>query len=171
MTEDTKPGGAFGHGVNQRDLIKMTPDEIDEFIRGWHTMNCATMKSDGTIHLVAMWYAFLEGAPALETKAKSQKVLNLRRDPRITCLIEEGDRYEELRGVELVGTGEIVEDHDRIFEIGVSIVERQSGGRPFERTPEGIAMVENLIRKRVGIKIHVDKVVSWDHRKLGLPNS
>ena len=116
----------------------MTPEEADEFIRGWHTMNCATMKADGTIHLVAMWYAFLEGAPALETKAKSQKVLNLRRDPRITCLIEEGDTYEELRGVELVGTGEIVEEHDRIFEIGVSIVERQSNGRPFERTPEGI---------------------------------
>jgi general stress protein 26 len=167
MTEDTKAASAFGHGVNQRDLIKMTPDEVDEFVSGWHTMNCATMKADGTIHLVAMWYAFLEGAPALETKAKSQKVLNLRRDPRITCLIEEGDRYEELRGVELVGTGEIVEEHDRIFEIGVSMVERQSG-RPFERTPDGIAMVENLIRKRVGVKIHVDKIVSWDHRKLGL---
>ncbi|HXY92796.1 MAG TPA: pyridoxamine 5'-phosphate oxidase family protein [Acidimicrobiia bacterium] len=167
MTDDTEPATAFGHGKNQRDLIKMTPDEIDEFVRGWHTMNCATMKADGTIHLVAMWYAFLEGAPALETKAKSQKVLNLRRDPRITCLIEEGDRYEELRGVELVGTGEIVEEHDRIFEIGVSIVERQSD-RPFERTPEGIEIVENLIRKRVGVKIHVDKVVSWDHRKLGL---
>ncbi len=167
MTEDTKPASAFGHGVNQRDLIKMTPEEADEFIRGWHTMNCATMKGDGTIHLVAMWYAFLEGAPAFETKAKSQKVLNLRRDPRITCLIEEGDRYEELRGVELVGTGEIVEDHDRIFEIGVSLVERQSG-RPLERGPEADAMVENLIRKRVGIKIHIDKIVSWDHRKLSL---
>ena len=168
MTEASAPETPFGHGVNQRDLIKMTPEEADEFIRGWHTMNCATMKGDGTIHLVAMWYAFLEGAPAFETKAKSQKVLNLRRDPRITCLIEEGDTYDQLRGVELVGTGEIVEEHDRIFEIGVSIVERQSNGRPFERTPEGIAMVENLIRKRVGIKIHVDKIVSWDHRKLNL---
>jgi hypothetical protein len=167
MTEDTKPAAAFGHGVKQRDLIKMTPEEADEFIRGWHTMNCATIKADGTIHLVAMWYAFLEGAPALETKAKSQKVLNLRRDPRITCLIEEGDTYDELRGVELVGTGEIVEEHDRIWQIGVSIVERQAG-RPFADIPGGDALVENMIRKRVGVKIHVDKIVSWDHRKLGL---
>jgi general stress protein 26 len=167
MTEDTKPAAAFGHGVNQRDLIKMTPAEADEFIRGWHTMNCATMKADGTIHLVAMWYAFLEGAPALETKAKSQKVLNLRRDPRITCLIEEGDTYDELRGVELVGTGEIVEEQDRIWQIGVSIVERQAR-RPFADIPGGDALVENMIRKRVGVKIHVDKIVSWDHRKLSL---
>jgi pyridoxamine 5'-phosphate oxidase-like protein len=167
MTEDTKPAAAFGHGVKQRDLIKMTREEADEFLRGWHTMNCATMKADGTIHLVAMWYAFLEGAPAFETKAKSQKVLNLRRDPRITCLIEEGDTYDELRGVELVGTGEIVEENDRIWQIGVSIVERQAG-RPFSDIPGGDALVENMIRKRVGIKIHVDKIVSWDHRKLGL---
>ena len=167
MTEDTKPAAAFGHGVKQRDLIKMTPQEADEFIRGWHTMNCATMKADGTIHLVAMWYAFLEGAPAFETKAKSQKVLNLRRDPRITCLIEEGDTYDELRGVELVGTGEIVEEDDRIWQIGVSIIERQAG-RQFADIPGGDALVDSMIRKRVGIKIHIDKIVSWDHRKLGL---
>jgi hypothetical protein len=115
-----------------------------------------------------MWYGFLDGAPALETKTKSQKVLNLRRDPRITCLIEEGDSYDQLRGVELVGTAEIVEDYDRLFQIGLSIIGRQSGGRTLERGPEVDAMVENLIRKRVGVKINVDKVVSWDHRKLGL---
>jgi hypothetical protein len=168
MTDGATPASAFGHGVNQRDLIKMTPDEVDEFVHGWHTMNCATMKANGTIHLVAMWYGFLEGAPALETKAKSQKVLNLRRDPRITCLIEEGDTYEELRGVELVGTAEIVEDHERLFEIGLSLVGRQSPGGVIERSTEVDAMVENLIRKRVGVKINVDKVVSWDHRKLRL---
>ena len=167
MTEATKPDTPFGHGVNQRDLIKMTPEEADAFLHGWHTMNCATMKRDGTIHLVAMWYGFLEGCPALETKAKSQKVKNLRRDPRITCLIEEGDTYEELRGLELVGRAEIVEEPDRIFEIGVTLIERQSG-RPFERTPEGIALVENLVRKRVGVKINIEKIVSWDHRKLQL---
>jgi PPOX class probable F420-dependent enzyme len=159
---------AMGHGVNQRDLIKMTPEEVDAFLHERHSMAMSTISPDGSIHSVAMWYGFLEGAPALETKAKSQKVLNLRRDPRITCLIEEGDTYEELRGVELVGTAEIVEDHERLFEIGLSIVGRQSPGGVIERSTEVDAMVENLIRKRVGVKINVDKVVSWDHRKLRL---
>jgi len=40
----------------------LTQEEIDEFLAGWHTMSCATMNHDGTIHLVAMWYGFLEGA-------------------------------------------------------------------------------------------------------------
>jgi hypothetical protein len=65
MTEQGPPRAAFGGGVKQRDLIKMSQEEIDEFLAGWHTMNCATMNHDGTIHLVAMWYGFLEGCPAL----------------------------------------------------------------------------------------------------------
>jgi len=157
---------AFGGGVKQRDLIKMTQQEIDEFLQGWHTMQCATMNHDGTIHLVAMWYGFLEGCPALETKAKSQKVQNLRRNPQITCMVEEGDSYDQLVGVELVGTAEIVEDPDRIFELGKSVVERTTGT---SYTDDMKPAVEAMINKRVVVKINVDKYVSWDHRKLGLP--
>jgi nitroimidazol reductase NimA-like FMN-containing flavoprotein (pyridoxamine 5'-phosphate oxidase superfamily) len=157
----------FGKGVKQRDLIKMTPEEIEAFLFEWHTMNIATINHDNTIHLVAMWYGFIEGCPALETKAKSQKVNNLRRNPQITCLIEEGDSYDQLRGVEMVGHAEIVEDPDRIFTLGVSVFERTSGA-PY--TEEMRPAVEMMINKRVAIKIHIDKYVSWDHRKLGLPS-
>jgi len=157
----------FGTGVKQRDLIKMSQDEIDEFLQGWHTMNCATMNHDGTIHLVAMWYGFLEGCTALETKAKSQKVANLRRNPQITCLVEEGDSYDQLRGVEMVGHAEIIEDADRIFELGVSVFERTTGAKYNEDMRAG---VEAMINKRVVVKIIVDKYVTWDHRKLGLPD-
>jgi general stress protein 26 len=157
---------AFGHGVKQRDQIKMTPEEIQDFLHGVHTMNCATVNRDGTIHLVAMWYGFLEGSPALETKAKSQKVRNLRRNAQITCLIEEGTSYDELRGVEMVGSAEIIDDPERMFELGISVFERHQGAK---YTPEMKAFVEQMLHKRVVVKINVDKYVSWDHRKLGLP--
>ena len=80
--------------MNRRDQIKMSDTEITEFLNGRRTMNIATIGKDGRPHLVAMWYGFLEAAPAFETYAKSQKVINLRRDPRITCLIEEGDMLD-----------------------------------------------------------------------------
>ena len=158
---------AMGHGVKQRDVIKMTPEEIDEFLRGRRTMSCATVNHDGTIHLVAMWYGFLEGAPALETKTKSQKVQNLRRNPQITCLVEDGESYDELRGVELVGHAEIVDDPARLFELGISVFERYNG---IEYTEEMRPAVEMMLHKRVVVKIVVERVVSWDHRKLGLPS-
>ena len=161
----SKPESAMGHGVKQRDVIKMSEEEIDEFLHGWRTMSCATINHDGTIHMIAMWYGFLEGCPALETKAKSQKVQNLRRDPRITCMVEEGATYEKLRGVEMVGHAEIVEEPERIFQLGISVVERTSG---VTYTDDMKPAVEMLINKRVAVKIHVDKYVSWDHNKLGL---
>ena len=166
MTDTTQGQQApFGKGVKQRDVIKMSAEEIEEFVQGWHTMNCATINHDGSIHLVAMWYGFLEGCPALETKAKSQKVANLRRNPQITCLIEEGDKYEELQGVEMVGHAEIIEDPDRIFELGISVFERNSGQK---YTPDMKPFVDAMLNKRVVVKINVDKYVSWDHRKLRL---
>ena len=160
----TNPMGA---GVNQRGLIKMTPDEVDGFLQERHSMTMSTISPDGTIHSVAMWYGFLEGAVAFETKAKSQKVLNLRRDPRLTCLVEAGESYDQLRGVSLVGTGEIVEEEepDRIWELGVSVFERYNAPYTEEMKP----FVEAMLRKRVVVKLHVDKTVTWDHRKLGLP--
>src|SRR6266480_5606707 len=105
----------------------MTRREVDEFLLGRHTMSLATINHDATVHLVAMWYGFLEGCVAIETKTKSQKVRNLRRDPRMTCMVEEGDRYEELRGVELVGTAEIIDDPARMYELGISVFERYQG--------------------------------------------
>jgi PPOX class probable F420-dependent enzyme len=149
-------------GVNQRAAIRMTEAEVDEFLHGRHTMSVATMNHDDTIHVVAMWYGFLEGCVAIETKTKSQKVRNLRRDPRMTCMVEAGDRYEELRGVELVGRAEIVEEPERRWEMGVDLFGRYQGTYTEEMRP----FVEAMLHKRVVVKLLVDRVVSWDHRKL-----
>jgi PPOX class probable F420-dependent enzyme len=149
----------------RRDLIRMSPEEVDAFLAGRRTMNVATHNHDGTIHLVAMWYGFsTDGRPAFETFTKSQKVQNLRRDPRITVLIEAGDAYEELQGVELVGTAVVTEDPDVLLPIATSVVERYMG---VDDPAEARAAAELLARHRSAIIIDVDKVVSWDHTKLG----
>ena len=156
---------AMGHGVNQRRAIRMTPEEIDAFLHERRPMTMCTLNHDGSIHAVAMWYGFLDGSIAIETKAKSQKVQNLRRDPRLTLLFEDGDYYEELRGVELVGRAEIIDDPDRLWTVGVSVFERYYGTYSDEVKP----FLETMLHKRVAVKLNVERTVSWDHRKLGLP--
>ncbi len=152
----------MGSGVNQRAQIKMTPEELDEFLHGRRTATMCTLNPDGTIHAVAMWYGFLEGAIAFETKAKSQKVQNLRSNPNLTASIETGEQYDELRGCTLIGKGEIVENRDRMWELGVSVFERYNAPYTEELKP----FVEVMLRKRVVVKLHVDKIATWDHRKL-----
>ncbi|MHB1710389.1 MAG: pyridoxamine 5'-phosphate oxidase family protein [Acidimicrobiales bacterium] len=168
MSERTHPEPRqMGHGVNQRAAIKMTPEEIDSFLHERRPMTMCTLNHDGSIHAVAMWYGFLEGAVAIETKAKAQKAVNLARDSRVTCMFEDGDYYEELRGVELVGRAEIVEDPDRRFALGIDLFERYYGTYSEEVRP----FVETMLNKRIVAKLIVERVVSWDHRKLGLPST
>ncbi|MCU1452410.1 MAG: class probable F420-dependent enzyme [Acidimicrobiales bacterium] len=149
--------------MSRRDLIRMTDDEVQQFLHGRHTMNVATFNHDGSIHLVAMWYGFVDGDPMFETFAKSQKVQNLRRDPRVTVLIEDGDSYEELRGLELVGTAEIVEDPEQIILAAKSVLERY---HDISDPADIEAAAKLMANKRVGVRIHAERVVSWDHRKL-----
>ena len=151
--------------MSRRAQITMSAEEITDFLHGRHTMNVATINHDGTIHLVAMWYGFTaDGRPAFETFKKSQKVQNLRRDNRITALVEAGDVYEELKGVELVGTAEVTEDQDVLIPIARNVVERYMEGVT-EADKDGVAQM--MARNRAAIVINVDRVVSWDHTKLG----
>jgi PPOX class probable F420-dependent enzyme len=157
----------MGHGVNQRAQIKMTAEEIDGFLQERRPVTLCSINHDGSIHAVAMWYGFLDGMLAFETKSKSQKAQNLRRNPRMTCMAEDGDYYEELRGVELVGTAVFVDDPERMFELGINLFERYYGTYTEELRP----FVETMLNKRVVIALHVTRTVSWDHRKLGLPST
>ncbi len=141
----------------------MSNEEIDAFLAGRHTMNVATIGPTGHPHLVAMWYGFYEEDAAFWTYAKSQKIANLRRDPKVTCLVEEGDTYETLQGVEIVGTGEILEDRDTVLEIGAAVYERYFG----ELDDAALEAVKVMGAKRLAVRIRPERVVSWDHAKLG----
>ncbi|MGQ4614629.1 TIGR03618 family F420-dependent PPOX class oxidoreductase [Nocardia sp. R7R-8] len=152
-------------GVNQRAQIVMSDTEITEFLRRSRVATLATIGPTGTPHLTAMWYALLDGEIWFETKAKSQKAVNLRRDPRVTCMIEAGDTYDQLRGVSIEGRAEIVEDAEKLFAVGVSVWERYTGPYSEELRP----MVEAVLNKRVAVRVVPERTRSWDHRKLGLP--
>lgn len=150
---------------NRRDQIRMTDDERDKFLAGRRTMQVATHGAAGAIHLVAMWYGFEGDLPAFETFARSQKVVNLRRDPNLTVLVEDGDTYETLRGVQIVGRAELIEEGDpRVIDIAESVVNRYIGASSSE---EARAIAEAMANKRVGVIVHADKIVTWDHTKLG----
>jgi PPOX class probable F420-dependent enzyme len=154
-------------GENLRAAIVLTHDEQVRFIEGSRTATMATVGPTGHPHLVAMWYAIVDDHICFETKAKSQKVVNLRRNPAISVMIEDGDVYEELRGVALEGTGVIVEDADYLWRVGVSMWERYYGPYTEEMRPA----VEMMLNKRVAVRIDVNRARSWDHSKMGLPDT
>lgn len=150
--------------AGRRDQISMTAAEVEAFVDEQRTLQVASINADGTPHLVAMWYARHGGDVAFWTYGKSQKVVNLRRDPRLTVMLETGSRYEELKGVTIYGRARIVDDLDEVFAFGDAVYERYWGPIDNEMVRDG---VRAMGRKRVVIVVERDKVVSWDHSKLG----
>lgn len=110
-----------------------------------------------------MWYALLDGEIVFWTYARSQKALNLRRDPRLTCLVESGKRYEELRGVLIKGQAVIIEDRDQVQRAGELIWQRHAGPLNEHTRP----MIAAQAAKRIAVIVKPVEIASWDHRKLG----
>ncbi len=153
-------------GTNQRAEITMTDAEVATFLEQRRIASIATNGPSGHPHVVAMWFGVIDGVLYFETKAKSQKAVNLRRDPRITVSIEAGDTYDELRGVSIEGTAALIEDTtlDEYWAAGINIFERYQGPYSEEMRP----FVEMMMNKRAVVRVDPQRIRSWDHRKLGL---
>ena len=150
--------------ASKRSQIMMTDAEVQAYLDSERVLNVATIGPTGHPHLVAMWYAMVEGNAVFWTFGKSQKVLNLRRDPKMTGLVESGDTYDQLRGVEMRGRGVIVDDYEAVLEIGKSVGVKYNG--PSALGDSALPFLEAQATQRVGVVFEIDHVTSWDHTKL-----
>ena len=153
---------------SRRDQIRMTDDELRDFLAEQKVVTVATTGPNGRPHLMPLWYVPQDGGELIGwTFAKSQKAKNLERDPRATLQVEDGVSYEELRGVMLECDVDVERDTERVADFGMAIFERYAGGGG-DGLPAGVReMVEKQAPKRVGLRFRPTRTVSWDHRKLG----
>ena len=147
-----------------RGLVKMTEAEVAEFLTESKKVQVATVNPDGSPHLTTLFYVVQDGRIVFWTYGRSQKIKNLERDPRITCLVETGDDYFELRGVSVSGTAEIVTDEARTRVIGTAVASRMVDGADLGDI--GRDEVERQVKKRVGVVVVPSRTASWDHRKM-----
>ncbi|WP_067169242.1 pyridoxamine 5'-phosphate oxidase family protein [Microtetraspora niveoalba] len=149
--------------MNQRSQIAMSDEEIAGLLADARKLQLGTINPDGTPHMVTMFYGLTDGKIAFWTYGKAQKARNIERDPRVTCLIEDGDDYSELRGVMLYGVAKRIDDPAGVLGIGMEVTRRMTRMDDVEPLR---AYVEQTGRKRVGYVVEPARVVSWDHRKL-----
>ena len=146
--------------MSRRNQIRMSDDEVREFLEEQKVMTIGTIGPNGRPHLMALWYVPDGLGMTGWTYAKSQKAKNLERDPRATIQVETGVQYHELRGVMMECDVEMDRDAQ---PYGLALFERYAGTLDESVT----AMVEKQAPKRVGLRFKPTRVVSWDHSKLG----
>ncbi len=149
-----------------RKDISMDPREVEEFLNGGRNLQVATLGSDGWPHLTTLWYTLLDGKIAFRSFSRSQRIVNLRRDSRITVLVEDGSSYEDLRGVMMRGRAELVDDRGIVLSVYAAVTSKyQFGGEKLD--PQAVeAMFGSHAGKNTAVVVHSDHTVSWDHRKL-----
>jgi PPOX class probable F420-dependent enzyme len=160
----------------------MTAAEAADMLAANRKVQLATINPDGYPHLVTMYYTLVDGKIGFWTYRTSQKALNLARDPRISCLVETGEAYFDLRGVQIQGTVETITDPDAVYQIGLAIgnmmgnalagssaVATGAGGTGAAGDPVNEYVV-NAARKRYGYIVEPHRVISWDHSKLDVPS-
>jgi PPOX class probable F420-dependent enzyme len=150
---------------SQRADIAMSPVEIADFLAGPRNLILVTNGPDGFPDPVAMWYVpAADGTIWMRTYAKSQKVTNLRRDARVSVLLEDGARYAELRGVQLTGRIELVDDVDIICDVFADLMIRYENMDPQFRDQARAGYLAKA-PKQVALHLLPEVVVSWDHAK------
>jgi PPOX class probable F420-dependent enzyme len=150
-----------------RDSVKMTEEELTEFLDTNMKVQVATNGPDGQPHLTTLFYVMVDGQLFFWTYGRSQKIQNLRRDPRITCLVEDGVEYFELRGATIFGKARLLEDYDELVDLGGRVAKRMAGG--MDLGDFGDQIVAQQARKRVGVVVEPDRIATWDHQKMTAP--
>lgn len=149
--------------ANVRDRIRMNEEEVWRFLEEAHHLQVATIGRDGSPHLMTLWFAVSDGVLVFPSYTKSQKVVNLARDPRIAVLAEAGATYAELRGVSINGRAELVDTDP----LRIELLQRIYGRYYPERSEAELReMAQSGSRKRTLVLVHPERVRSWDHRKL-----
>ena len=157
--------------MNQRAAVAMPPGDVAAVLAGARKMQLASINPDGTPHLVTMFYGMRDTRIAFWTYRASRKARNLARDRRVTCLVEDGEDYFELRGVQVAGVVHRIDDLAGVTEVGRLIAARlpavPGGTRPpGPLTDELERYVVQAAEKRAAYLVEPHRVVSWDHRRL-----
>jgi PPOX class probable F420-dependent enzyme len=147
----------------KRDKIRMTDEDMEKFIEERKILQVATLGKDGAPHLTTLWFAIVDGEIVFETFTKSQKIVNLQRDPRIAVLLEDGTAYNELRGVSINGRAELHSDPEKVHPYALAVMRRNQPEIPADQLDAAAKM---MAAKRTAVVVKPEKIVSWDHRKL-----
>ncbi|MGV9881239.1 pyridoxamine 5'-phosphate oxidase family protein [Streptomyces sp. NPDC003006] len=142
--------------------IMMTPDELDAFLATERTCRVATVSADGAPHVSTLWFAWDGTSLWLYSITRSKRWADLIRDQRIAVVVDTGEEYGELRGVELSGAVDFVGESPRT---GEPCPELDVPERLFARKLFGLDEMPHDGR-HAWIRLTPDAIASWDFRKL-----
>ena len=144
----------------------MSQAERLQFLEKQISLQIGTINKDGSPHLTTMWYVYDGDNFIFHTYTKSQKIINLKRDSRITLLTEAGSQYSDLQGIIVYGNAKIINGKDSLEEV---IRYMEMVGQKYIKDEKGAQDIEGMklqAPKRAVVIVKPSKFISWDHTKI-----
>ena len=107
--------------------IRLSREEAWGVLGSSHTGIFTSLRSDGMPITLPVWFVALDERIYIDAVARTKKVARIRRDPRVSFLVESGERWRDLRGVHLTGEARIVSDPELIARVGKALGEKYAG--------------------------------------------
>jgi nitroimidazol reductase NimA-like FMN-containing flavoprotein (pyridoxamine 5'-phosphate oxidase superfamily) len=150
--------------------IALEPEQIEDMLTADWNMRIATVSASGEINLTPMWFGWVNNK--MFVTARGQKVVNLRRNPKCTVLVDRNERFPELQAIMMRGTAKILENADEeaaepdLAAARVQMGSKYNGGHsaPVDDPPPNGATAGG--RNRRWIVFTPQKIVTWDNFKL-----
>ena len=149
--------------------IALTDEELDDLMTSSWNMRIATLGGDGRINLTPMWFGWVQGK--IYFTGRGQKIVNLRRNPNATLLVDKNERFPELIGAMFQGTAHVLEDAEaeradpHLEEARVVIGTKYAGGHGEDTTPRRRETTASGETNR-WVVFTPDRLVSWDNAKI-----
>jgi nitroimidazol reductase NimA-like FMN-containing flavoprotein (pyridoxamine 5'-phosphate oxidase superfamily) len=137
--------------------LSLSDSELQSFLGEQRTVRLATCGPDGLPHVVPLWYVWFDSTLFMNSTLGNVTIRNLHAHPRVAGIVDDGESYEELRGVLLHGMVEPADDDPRIQTVSDRWSRKYMGGGalPYARW-----------KNRVWLRMAPDRVKSWDFRKI-----
>ena len=143
-------------------MREMSTEEALEFLAtGTRTAKVAWVASDGRPHVAPMWFIVEDGDVLFNTSAEVGKSRALRRDPRISLVVDVEEPPYAF--VKVDGTVEITEDLDELLRVATAVGGRYMGADQAEAygARNGVPG-ECLVRVRPTSIAGFDGISDWD---------
>ena len=151
--------------------IRLSADEAWNTLERAHTGVLTSLRSDGVPIALPVWFVVLDRHVYVSGPARTKKFARIGRDPRVSFLVESGERWADLLGVHLTGTARIVDDPALLERVASALTAKYDRFRtPRDQMPA--ATRSHYESDTATIEITPDaRVLSWENARLFAPES
>jgi nitroimidazol reductase NimA-like FMN-containing flavoprotein (pyridoxamine 5'-phosphate oxidase superfamily) len=146
--------------------------QIDEIMTQQWNMRIATLGPREFINLTPMWFGWAGGR--VYFYGRGQKVVNLRRSPACTVLVDRNEKFPELQAVMIQGKARVLEDaaaevaDPYLAEVRLQMGRKYNGGHGAPAVADPPANGASAGgRNRRWVVVVPERIVTWDNFKLG----